>query len=261
MRRNLATWAVWAALVVAFAIAFANAEVQGPWPLMGLAALVLASAIIVVWRQMSTLRRLQLLLGEGRPDPMLRIVRRRLRYRGGGKNRGPLLVFEAAALSMKGDWERGLEVLDSIDLEADLPAEDRASWQLSYHGTRFSCLLFLERIEEARELFDREIAPSAGDANAGLAAEAMEAELWFCEGARSRAEAVFERLVGDYRIPASARAVFHYFLGRIHRDRGEREASDAQFQRARQIAGDTWIPAGIEAIERDEAEKLAAFRR
>lgn len=261
MSRKLAPWAAWAALVIAFAIVFRSSTSTGSWPVVTLAALAVSAAVMVLWRAAGALRRLQQLLAEGRPDPMLRIVRRRLRYRGGGRNRGPLLVFKAAALSMKGEWERGLEVLDEIDPAADLPEERRLHWELATFSTRFSCLIFLERIDEARALYEAEIAPRADDADAKLAAEAMEAELWFCEGARGEARTVFERLVGDYRLPASARAVFHYFLGRIYRGGGDREASDAQFERARQIAGKTWIPAGIDAIEREEEEMKAAFRR
>ena len=257
-------WIVWITVAATLTVAFRAGASGAGWPIAAIAAVLVATVVIAFSRAFSALTRLQSFLIEGRPDPMLRIIRRRLRYRGGGRARGPLLIYQAAALSMKGEWEKGLLVLDEIDLESDLEAvvpEQRPAWRLSYHSTRFSCLIFLERIDQARELFDRELARLRDRDETGLAIRAMEAELWFCEGADSRAERVFEEIVGDHRLPPSSRAVFHYFLGRIYRRRGERDDSEQQFDRARELGGKTWIADGIAALEREEAETLAAFRR
>lgn len=267
MSQRISEAVVWITVAAILTVAFRSGAAAGGWTMAVIAAVLVATVVVVFWRAFSALNRLQNLLVEGRPDPMLRMIRRRLRYRGGGRARGPLLIYQAAALSMKGEWEKGLVALDQIDLDRDLEAVEtkesgqRSAWELAYHSTRLSCLIFLERIDEARELFDRELAPRADREEARLAVRAMEAELWFCEGAHRRAERVFEDIVGDYRLPPSSRAVFHYFLGRIYRARGERDDSDAQFDRACELGGKTWIAEGIAALERETAETLAAFRR
>lgn len=242
--------AAWAALVVVLVALFRGARTEGTWPMIVLAAIVVAAAMIAFWRAWSALTRLQQHMIDGNPEPILSITRRRLRYRGGGRDRGQLLVFQAAGHSMNGEWERGLLALDHVDLEHDFADDERERWTFVYHSTRFSCLLFSEAIEAARELFDEEIRPRAGAAGAELAAEAMEAELWYCEGEHIRAERVFERIADDFRSPPPARAVFHYFLGRIYRDRSQLDRAAEEFALARQNAGNTWIPDGIDALDR-----------
>jgi tetratricopeptide (TPR) repeat protein len=262
--RKLGELLVWFSVVVILTMAFRVGTAGNGWIMVTIAAILVATVVVAFMRAFSALNRLQNFLIEGNPKPMLRIIRRRLRYRGGGRDRGALLIYQAAAYSMKGEWEKGLVALDEIDLDSDFAAasdSQRAAWDLAYHSSRFSCLIFLERFEEARELFDAELADRAESPETELAVRAMEAELWFCEDRRSQAERVFEEIVGNHRLPPSSRAVFHYFLGRIYRDRGKRDDSEAQFDRARELGGKTWIADGIAAIERETRETLEAFKR
>jgi tetratricopeptide (TPR) repeat protein len=264
MSRRIGELLVWLTIAATLTVAFRSGAAGDNWVMAVIAAILVATVGVAFMRAFSALNRLQNLLIEGNPNPMLRIIRRRLRYRGGGRDRGPLLIYQAAAYSMKGEWEKGLVVLDEIDPAEDLATGDdkqRQAWELAYHSSRFSCLIFLERIDEARAVFDAELAGCGDSPETELAVRAMEAELWFCEGKRSQAAEVFEEIVGNYRLPPSSRAVFHYFLGRIYRDRGERDASEQQFDRARELAGKTWIADGIAAIEREAAEALEAFKR
>lgn len=265
MSRKVGELVVWISVVAILTTAFRLGGDGGPWLAAIVGAVLVATVVVVFLRAVSALTRLQNYLIEGNPDPMLRIIRRRLRYRGGGRHRLPLVIYQGAAYSMKGEFAEGLEALDALDLETELEAVEgdrqRKIWELAYHSTRLSCLIFLERIDEARELFDRELAGRRDSPEAELAVRAVEAELWFCEDRRRDAEKVFSEIVGDHRLPPSSRAVFHYFLGRIYRDSGDRDASEEQFDRARDLGGKTWIADGIAALEREEARTLAAFKR
>jgi len=212
-------------------------------------ALGASTAAIIFWRSLAGLTRLQALLVEGRPRPMLRIARRRLRYRGGGNDRAPLLIYQAAAYSLNGEFEKGLLALDAITVPKDLPREDRDSWRLAYDSTRFSCLLFGEKIEEAREHFETAMSKYKSIAELETSLKSMEAQLHYCEGEHIKAERVFETIIEESRTPPAARAVFHYFLGRIYADRGQSERAAERFESARVLAPKTWIPAGIDALK------------
>ena len=201
----------WLGIATGLAVLFKVATTGGSWPLVAITAVITATAVIVFRRSLAGLSQLQSLLLEGRPAPMLRIARRRLRYRGGGRNRAPLLIYQAAAYSMTGDFEKGLLALDDIDVPADFPEDDRESWAFAYASTRFSCLLFAEKIEAARVLYDDELAAYASRPGLATTIEAMEGELFYCEGEHIKAERILETLVSETKTAPAARGVFLLF--------------------------------------------------
>lgn len=240
----------WVGLIVLFGFVFASARGLTPLILL-LAAVILAGTF---WLGMRRARwvfaRMQHHLGAGQPEPLLALVDRALRHRKTPSTRGPLLVFRAAGLSMRGDWDEAERVLDEVDPEA-MPEPGKEVWQFGYWGARFGCAIFTERIEAARHILQRRIEPLSSSERlrgAGHAIEAARAELWFCEGEHERARPVFERLVDQEGVPAASRAVFHYFLGRIAADAGEVDDAERHFARAEALAPETWLPAGIQAL-------------
>ncbi len=247
----------WAGLAVALLTVFRLGATRTSWTIAVGTAMITATAGIVFWRSFTSIEQLRTLLTEGRPKPMLRIIRRKLRYlRNDLRNeedRSALLLYRAAAESMDGRFEDGLATLSELNeanVVLDQPTGERESWTFSVASTRFSCLLFAERIEEARALFDDKLA-SFRSREATLATiESMEAQLDYCEGEHIRAERVFEKLTDDTHAAPAARAVFHYFLGRIYADRGQTDKADEEFREARKLAPKTWIPAGITALQR-----------
>jgi tetratricopeptide (TPR) repeat protein len=239
----------WAGIFLGLVVMLRFGKTDGPLAIVVITAVLVATAALIFWRSLAGLERLQSLLVEGRPKPMLRIVRRRLRYRGGGANRAELLIYQAAAYAMSGEFDKGLLALDDIGVPGELPVEDRESWLFAYASTRFSCLLFSEQIEAARSLYEETLLGYRKHAELEVVIEAMEGELLYCEGEHIKAERILEALVSETRTPPAARAVFHYFLGRIYADRGQRARAAAQFDLARTLGPRTWIPAGIDALE------------
>ncbi len=226
---------------------------KGPVWLVLIVAMVTAAAVLVFWQTLVGIDQIQTLLIEGRPKAVLRIVRRRMRYRNGGTARVPLMIFAAAAHSLRGDFDQGLSKLEKLRIPADLPEDQRESWLFSYASTLFGCLLFAEQIAEARETFDQQLKQYREQAALAPIIDAMEAQLHYCEGEHIRAERVFEKITGDTKIPPVSRAVFHYFLGRIFSDRGQSAKADEQFEMAAALAPRTWIPKGIEALRQEAA--------
>ena len=222
------------------------------WPLIALAVVApLGYAIFKVRRVQRTLARVQGHLRAGEPEPMLALVESELHRRKSLMARVPLLIFKASGQSMRGDWRGAMETLDGVDLEA-LRRPGAEVWLYGYLGTRFECLIFLERTEEARRIYERELLPlcegSPALRDAAPALEMARAHLAFSDGELAAARASFVRLLGDERVPPAGSAVFHYFLGRIERETGADAAAEDHFARAAALAPRTWIPAGIHVL-------------
>ncbi len=248
----------WTGLVAFFAYFLRTYDPGTPFALSLIAALLVSTAVVGFLRGRRTLARIQELIALGDPEPLLALVRRKLRYARSGPNRGPLRVFEAVGLSMKGEWAAALEVLGQVDAAA-LPDRGRAVWEFGYHAARFSCLVFTECLDEARAVLRDHIERLAATPElppAGDAVQACRAMMWFCDGDHDRAMSVFAALVRDTRIPPSSRAVFHYFIGRIYHAGGKWNASEQHFAEAARLGPKTWVPAGIAAFI--ESKKLRA---
>lgn len=246
----LRTAVTWTAMVLLVALILRWSGGLTPQALAAAVALAALTFYLGARRARQTLARIQYHLAVGEPDKLLALVDRQLRHRRSPAARGPLLVFRAAGQSMQGDWEGALATLDEVDPEA-MPEPGRAVWQFGYWGARFGCLVFTERIEEARRVLEQHIEPLAGTEelrHAGDAVTAARAELAFCDGEYERARPIFERLVADGRVPPASRAVFHYFLGRIADEEGEGGQARRHFSRAVALAPRTWIPAGIRVL-------------
>jgi tetratricopeptide (TPR) repeat protein len=238
---------VWVALIGFFVFLLRTFDPgSAHWEVLVL-SLLLSTLLIGFLRGRRALARIHELIALGEPDKLLSLVRWQLRYARSGPNRGPLKVFEAVALSMKGDFSRALQSLDAVNPGA-MP---EAIWQFGYYTARFGCYVFLERLDEARAILGDHIErlaaggelPSADDAIAG-----SRAMMWFCDGDQPRAMEVFARLVRDTRIPPPSRAVFHYFIGRVYHADGKWSAADQHFAEAAKLGPKTWIPSGIEAF-------------
>jgi tetratricopeptide (TPR) repeat protein len=239
----------WLGLVALFVFLFRRFDPGSPFALGVTAALIVSTLAVGFARGRRTLARIQELIALGEPDRLLALVRRKSVYARSGPNAAPYRVFEAVALSMKGDFSRALEVLDALD-PAAMPDPGRAIWQLGYHSARFGCYVFTERLEEARAALAA-IEQTARDEtlpNAQDALESCRAMMWFCDDQHDRAMVVFVRLVRDTRIPAPSRAVFHYFIARIYHARGQWNAADQHFEEASRLGPKTWIPVGVQAF-------------
>ena len=229
----------------------------------GSVSLLLLSLILVfvvvfavgAWSARRNLVKIYSYLALGRPDELLALIEPRLAKRRSAELRGPLIVFKAAALSMQGKFDEGLATLKEIK-PSELPEPGKKAWQFGYYSAMMSCLLFSERVEEARRIFEDEMEPLAEDETmrgTQRALDAYRAELSFCDGDLDAARPVFERLVGDVTMPPASRAMFHYFLGRIHSEEDRPEDSEKHFELAVHLGRYTWIPAGIEALKAQTA--------
>ena len=246
----------WTAMAAFFVVVFRSVDPGSPFALSLIAALLVATMIIGFARGRRAMARIQEMAALGEPDKMLAIVRRKLRYaKPGSPNRAAFAVFLATGLSMKGEWDRALEALDEVDPDS-MPEDEKALWQFGYYNAKFSCLVFKERLDEARAVLDTQLEPLASGhiPRAENAIDACRAVMWFCDGEHEKAMGVFARLVKETPIPPPSRAVFHYFLARIYHDRGHWKGANEHFEEAERLGARTWVGAGIKAFR--EARKL-----
>lgn len=259
MRASERLWTALAVTAIAAVLTLLMASGESPMPIPVTMAfsIVVAGLVVAYFRSRRPLVRIQDLISLGDPDKLLSLVRRRLRYAGTGPNRGPYKIYEATALSMKGDWQRAVAALDEVAID-QLP-EPRALWQFGYHSARFCCCVFLEQIDQARAILDGSLIGLARDPAVNEPQDALascRAMLWFCDEQDDKAMDVFVRLVRNTTIPPPSRAVFHYFIARIYHRRGQWAAADQHFEEAERLAPRTWIPAGIAAFR--DSKKLSA---
>jgi tetratricopeptide (TPR) repeat protein len=248
----------WAALAGFLLVVLRTVDSGTPFVFAFVSAVLLSTVIVGVARARRAMARIQELMVLGEPDKMLALVRRKLRYaKRGSPNHAAFTVFLATGLSMKGDWDSALSALDDIDPDS-VPDGDRALWQFGYYNARFACLVFSERLDEARAVLADNLEPlveKGALTNAATALEACQAVMWFCDDEHDRAMKVFARLVIETPIPAPSRAVFHYFLARIYHARGVWKGANEHFDEAARLAPKTWVHAGVEAFR--ESKKLA----
>jgi hypothetical protein len=135
--------------------------------------------------------------------------------------------------------------------ELNLPALGNASLRLFYLGVLFDCLVFSRRLDRARALFDGRLEPYARELDtpmSRLLVEECRATMLFLDGDLDGSRQLFEGLVDADDAPPAARAAYHFFLGCIAEENGNRKAADEAFDTTIELAPETYFPERIEML-------------
>lgn len=221
-------------------------------------AVVLCMGAITLWNLARNLRVHTMInrhAALGQPESMLALVDAELASKTSDQARLPFLIYKATALSLCGHWDDALSVLDAANPK-QVGGNAGRTWRFLHATQRVSCLLSLERLNEAREAFANELEPFArlvSSPATQVIVDESEAKFAFFDQRYDDSRETFKALVADERIVPASRAVYRYYLGRIALATGTDPGE--HFVRARELAPETYIPTSIdELLERADAD-------
>jgi len=235
----LASWLVPGMMILAYIVLMITSETDNTgkaWMAIGLAF------VLVLWwlfRLLSEHAAMARAVAVGDADRVLELAGNQLARRRGDAARAPFLVYRALAHEIRGDWERALA-------EADAARPGGAagrSWELLAATVRIAALVETGKVEQARELLDREVEPRAKEldprtnASALVLATLARGRVLCAEGSGDAALAQLERVIDDVRAGSSARAVAHAYAARCSRDPA---AAQRHRKQAAQLGPGTW---------------------
>jgi len=204
------------------------------------------SFVLVVWflfRYLIKHAALSRALATGDSERVLGLTEKDLRSRRTPAARAPLLALRARAFELRGDWSAARSTLDEID-PAALPAAQQPAWRLLAATIRVAAHVERGEADRARQIFDREVEPTAAQVGrdrrvpAHVAATLARGEVLWSEGAREAALVELAKVIDDVRATATQRATAHLYAARIEREprtvaRHKTEAS--------RLAPGTWL--------------------
>ena len=184
----------------------------------------------------------------GQPESILALIEPELAYSKTPRIRVPFSIYKAIAFSLQGKWAEALVILDDLDITS-MRGKTRRTWQFLYYSHRFTCLLFNDRPDEAREILENQIDPFAEivtSPGTKVIRDEAHAKMAYFEGRRDEAKDAFKALAARGEIAPASRAIYHYFLGRLAMEEGQ--SPDAHFTRATELAPDTFLPGEIREL-------------
>jgi tetratricopeptide (TPR) repeat protein len=224
----------------AFALLFLEGQPRG------IAAILFAVATAVMvglWNLMRELRAhatATRAAAVGEPDELIDFARAQIGRRLTQRSRAPFYVYLGLGHHLRGDWDPAIEALDQAAQYRAL----KPAWKLLAATARVGVLVERGDTARAREIYDREVAPSArrlaGPGVQLLTAEA-EARLRFAEGDATGTRPLFEKMSGDVRLGPATRAVAHWYAARCADAAGDRDAAARHFADAAKLAPKTFV--------------------
>jgi len=123
--------------------------------------------------------------------------------------RAPYLVARAYAHELAANWPAALSSLDEARLSA-LSASKRPRWAMRAASTRIAALVGTGKLDEARAVLERELAPDAGHpmhSEAYLIANLAAGRVLAAEGKPAEAAARLRKVTDDIKASAAMRKV------------------------------------------------------
>jgi uncharacterized protein HemY len=227
-------------IACAFTLLFVEGQPRGAAAVL----FCIATAVMVgLWNLMRELRAhatATRAAAVGEPDELIDFARGQIGRRLTQRSRAPFYVYLGLGHHLRGEWEPAIEALD----EAAQYRALKPAWKLLAATARVGVLVERGDTTRAREVYDREVAPSArrmaGPGVQLLTAEA-EARVRFAEGDVAGTRPLFEKMSGDVRLGPATRAVAHWYAARCADAAGDRDAADRHFADAARLAPKTFV--------------------
>jgi hypothetical protein len=195
----LASWLIPLMMTGAYVVLIMTSDVDATgaaWEAIGLGfVLVLWFLFRVLTEDAAMARAVDI----GDADLVIELADFQLKRRRSASRRAPFHVYRALAYDVRGDWKAALAELDR--------AEPRGNWRALAATVRVSALAETGRTEEARKLFDAELAGRVVTRvmQVDILTRLAEARLRRAEGDREGATKVLDRLVDDVRAGSGIR--------------------------------------------------------
>lgn len=187
-----------------------------------------------------------LLNKKGNPDLFLKEVERDIRFAFTRRYRNMLLVNKSAGLIYKGDFEDAVNLLKSIK-----PERFPRKIKLLYYNNLLSGLFLLERLDEAKELFNKHqkmFYEKSGSKLLDMAVKSTLAvyEMYF--GSLNTSRRMLEELLNE-KLSDLHRATMLYYIGLIELKEGKLDEAKKRFEEAEKRGKNSYIPQKINSLQ------------
>jgi hypothetical protein len=196
-----------------------------------------------IFRRVTLYASLARALAVGDADHLILLADEQLARRSAPDSRAPFLVYRGLALELRGEWEATLATLHEAGEPKDATLRRLAA------AARIAALVETREIGRAKEIFERELAPSrallGGPRDVGgptdLVVRLAEGRICVAAGEYLRGQMLLGTIIADIRAGSAMRATAHRYLARVATAAHDATATATHVAAAAKQAPTAWV--------------------